>query len=272
MKTTKIFLSLLLFSILLSACNQNKKENTANEEAKVEMQKEQKVSKEYPNEIAQVFKAHGGVDLWSSMNSLKFEIVKPDGNESQTIDLNNRNTLITTKEHSIGSQGKDVWVKNNAAEYQGNADFYHNLMFYFYAMPFVLGDEGVNYEQTEAITYEGISYPGIKISFNDGVGASPKDEYYLFYEKDSHKMAWLGYTVTYQTGEPSDKISMIEYTAWQDVNGLQLPKTLSWYQYQDGVIGEKRNSVNFENVSVSKKKMPSEKFKMPEGGKVFKNQ
>ena len=270
MKTTKI-LSLLLFAIVLASCNQSKKENSPSEKATMENPAEQEMSREYPEEMSQVFKTHGGMDTWNSMNTLKFEIVKPEGNESQVIDLKNRNTRITTKEYAMGSDAEGVWVKNEAGEYKGNAEFYHNLMFYFYAMPFVLGDEGINYENTEAITYEGTSYPGVRISFNDGVGASPKDEYYLYYDQD-FQMAWLGYTVTYQSGEPSDKISMIKYEDWQEVSGLKLPKTLSWYTYQDGVIGEKRNSVNFANVFLSKEQMPKEEFKMPEGGKVFEKQ
>ena len=53
-------------------------------------------------------------------------------------------------------------------------------MFYFYAMPFILADDGIIYEDVAALKFEGKSYPGIKISYESGVGESPEDEYILY--------------------------------------------------------------------------------------------
>ena len=63
--------------------------------------------------------------------------------------------------------------------YEGNPKFYYNLMFYFYAMPFILADDGIKYTDAEPLVFEGKSYPGIKISYEAGVGESPEDEYVI---------------------------------------------------------------------------------------------
>ena len=103
-------------------------------------------------------------------------------NEKHTIDLHSRKDKVETPPVEIGFDGKDVWLLDEAKAYKGNAELYHNLMFYFYAMPFVLADSGINYKVAEDLVYDGKNYPGIHISYNDGVGASSKDDYYLYYD------------------------------------------------------------------------------------------
>ena len=65
-------------------------------------------------------------------------------------------------------------------------------------------------------------------------------------------MAWLGYTVTYFTKEKSKDWHFIRYTDWQMVNGLILPKTLSWYNAEGFKVLDKRNDLEFTEVKLSK--------------------
>lgn len=266
MKKVLLFIAILVIAI---ACKNDSKESK--EEVITSFTEEKSESSiNYPAELQEIFKAHGGLAQWNKMNTLKFSIPKSEENiESQTIDLKTRYTLIENEDFSIGYNGEDVWVKEGVTEYKGDAGFYHNLMFYFFSMPFVLGDKGLNYQNIEALNYEGSSYPGIKVTFNAGIGASPKDEYYLYYDPQTKKMAWLGYTVTYQTGKASDKVNLIKYDEWQETNGLLLPKTIAWFNYEDGTIGEMRNEVNFEDITVTNNKVDAEIFKMPEGAIIF---
>ncbi|GGG38231.1 DUF6503 family protein [Christiangramia forsetii] len=266
MKKVLLFIAALA---LVTACKNDSKESKQKQIASSTEEKSES-SMNYPDELQEVLTAHGGIVQWNKMNTLKYSIPKSEENmEYQTVDLKNRYTLVENENVSMGYNGEDIWVKEGATEYKGNAGFYHNLMFYFYAMPFVFGDDGLNYENAEALNYKDTSYPGIKISFNNGVGASPKDEYYLYYDPQTKKMAWLGYTVTYQTGESSDKVNLIKYAEWQKTNGLLLPKKIAWYNYEAGTIGEMQNEVSFNNPSITQNKMDVETFKMPEGARVF---
>jgi hypothetical protein len=181
----------------------------------------------YPDVLAKIFQKHGGIDNWRSMKTLSFN----KGEEAHTIDLQSRKTIIHSPKYTLGYDGKEVWLsEKDSGDFQSNPAFYHNLYFYFYAMPFVLADDGIRYEDAEAITFEGKEYPGIKISYEANVGTSPDDNYILYYDPETYQMGWLAYTVTFQSKKPSDKYNLLRYKEWETVNGLMLPKTLHWYK------------------------------------------
>ena len=151
----------------------------------------------------------------------------------------------------------------------GNARFYHNLYFYFYAFPFVVGDPGVFYEDVEPKEILGTTYNGIKITYDEGVGDSPKDYYIIWYNPETYKMEWLMYTVTFRSGERNENYRLINYGDWAEFEGLLLPTSLQWYQYQDDVIGEKRgNKVVFENINISTEAPSEDIFAMPQGAQL----
>lgn len=217
----------------------------------------------FPEALTKVFDAHSGLSTWKDKKTLVFDLLKPDGNETHTIDLISRKDKITRNDYTIGYDGQEVWLLDDG-NYKGDPIFYHNLMFYFYAMPFVLADDGINYSSAENLQYNGISYPGIRISYDNGVGTSSKDEYYLHYNPDTYQMEWLGYTVTYRSGEYSDNVKWIRYQDWINVNGVILPKAISWYDYEGRTIKEKKNTVTFENVSLSREAKPDSFFEKPD--------
>ncbi len=261
----KRLITLLFLIIVFVACKQQVSVEKETEKESVVTPKDtsaeiaSKRSQEFPNDIAAVFEAHGGIKAFDDMNTLVFELVKPEGNEKHTTDLKTRYARIETDKFALGFDGKEAWlVQEDSTSFKGNPRFYHNLMFYFYTMPFVLGDPGIKYKKVEDLLVNNISYPGYKISYGDGVGDSPKDNYFLYYDNSSHQMKYLGYTVTFFSKESSEKISLIEYSDWNKVSGLLLPKTLKWLEYKDGVIGDVKSERNFTNAILTKeKKTPS---------------
>ncbi|WP_344923824.1 DUF6503 family protein [Aquimarina addita] len=252
----KIVMILLATTMLLS-CKQEKtttKEIVTKEFSTTENSISDR-SKNFPKEIAEVFKAHGGIQLFDMQETLTFEIVKPNGNEKHITDLKTRNARIESKNYTIGFDGEEAWVVQDSTYFKRDPRFYHNLMFYFYAMPFVLGDDGISYEKVTDLSVEGKSYPGYKITYEDGIGDSPKDNYFLYYDSTTFQMKYLGYTVTFFDKEISDKISLIQYSDWNDVNGLLLPKALQWRNFEKGVVGKIRKEVDFVNaVATTEKK------------------
>ncbi|WP_430412508.1 DUF6503 family protein [Kordia sp.] len=257
---------LLLATFTLVACNNTtKKEETPKEAVKEVVT----TAKEYPEDIQKVFDAHGGIDKWNEAQTLIYEMVKPDNTEKHITDLHSRKTRLEGKNFTIGYDGKDVWLaQKDTTAFRGNARFYHNLYFYFYAMPFVLGDDGITYTKAESLSFEGVSYPGYKISYGNGVGDSPEDNYFIYYNPETYQMEWLGYTVTYFNGAPSTKVSYIRYGDWQKVNGVVLPKVLTWYKTENNKVKEVRNSVKFTNVILTNKTMEATKYARPEGAVI----
>ncbi|MRH99074.1 hypothetical protein GH721_00895 [Kriegella sp. EG-1] len=220
--------------------------------------------------LEKVFEAHGGINLWKNHRTITFTLPKSDNPEIHTIDLRTRKEKIKTNNWTTGFNGQDIWLLDENDSYKGDPIFYHNLMFYFYSMPFVLGDKGINYAEIENLEFEGKSYPGIAISFDDGIGVSSKDEYRLYYNPKTHQMAWLGYTVSYRSGEKSDNFNWISYNDWNEISGLLLPNSITWYANENGMITEPRKTVFFEDVKISKEVNSSEYYSMPENAKVVK--
>ncbi|BAO74490.1 hypothetical protein [Winogradskyella sp. PG-2] len=174
----KKLIFILLFVIAFTSCKN---------EAKIESTEIETISKEdittsiYPESITKVFEAHGGIDNWNKMKTLSFTMEKQNGKEVTTTNLKSRAELIDTPTYTMGFDGENLWVSEKEGnEYKGNAKFYKGLMMYFYAMPFIVGDDGIIYEDAEPLVFEGKTYPGVLISYDAGVGASPDDQYVVY--------------------------------------------------------------------------------------------
>ena len=223
----------------------------------------------YPKAIAKIFKAHGGLDQWNTMQTLSFTMENPEGDEVTTTALKSRKSLITMPKHHLGFDGKEVWLlKKDTTTYKGNPKFYYNLMFYFHAMPFVLADNGIIYTEVEPLQFEGKDYPGIKISYEAEIGESPDDEYILYFNPETHKMEWLAYTVTYFSKEKSKDFRFIKYSNWQTIKGLLLPGTLTWFNYENNLPTTKRSAINFVDIELSEKKPDDTLFEKPNGAEI----
>jgi len=250
-------LSLLLLTFFFS-CNEVPKQVTVEIEP---------AKREFPAAVEAIFNAHGTFDSWSKMNSLSYDILKKGNKEEQTIELKDRREHIKGSNFTMGYDGKNTWVEADTT-YKGNPVFYKNLMFYFYAMPFVIGDEGIIYNTADDLVFDGVTYPGIRISYNEGVGISPKDEYFVHYDSNTKEMTWLGYTVTYFSNEKSKKIKWIRYDDWATFNGLKLPQSISWFKAEDNVPTEFRNKVVFDNVKISDSKIDDKIFQQTTNAKI----
>ncbi len=258
---------ILFLVFLITACkNETKTESTVIEDVKAE----DITTSIYPESITKVFDAHGGIDNWNKMQTLSFTMKKPNGKEVTTTNLKTRAELIETPTYTMGYDGSELWVnEKDGNEYNGNAKFYKGLMLYFYAMPFVVGDNGIIYEDVEPLMFEGKTYPGILISYEAGIGASPDDQYIIYYDAETGQMEWLGYTVTFGKDAKSKDFHFIRYNNWHTVNDIVIPKSMDWYKYENSLPTEKRNTIQFTDVVVSKKAPEGSIFTKPERAKVI---
>lgn len=260
-------LTLIALLIMSSCKDDNKKVEEAVDYSKENLDVTTTV---YPDNISKVFDAHGGLDNWKQMQTLKFTMPKDTGDEVTSTDLYNRSSLIEMPKHTIGFDGSELWLqKKDTTSYKGNPRFYYNLMFYFYAMPFVLADDGIIYTDVEPLQFEGQEYLGIKIGYEAGVGESPDDEYIIYFNKETNQMEWLAYTVTYFSKEKSKKFSYIKYSDWLTIKGMKLPKTLDWYVVEDGKPVKQRNSREFTDIVLSKEQMDQTVFKKPDSAEMI---
>jgi hypothetical protein len=256
-------LLLLLFTVLLSACGE-KKSNS--EKGTVQLEQVQATA-DYPENLEAIFDAHGGMAQWEKMKTLHFEMGEGNDKQVHTVDLHARKSLTQAANYILGFDGDKTWLIQDSTYIQSaRARYMHNLMFYFFAMPFVLGDPGINYSPADTLQFEGKKYPGIKVVYNNGVGVSDKDEYILYSDAETHKMTWLAYTATFGDKGRATNFSYIKYDKWQDFDGLVLPTTLQWYKVDNGQPTEMRNEQVFKNISLSTKEEDAEMFEKPENG------
>ncbi len=83
----------LFFALLLIACKEQNKE-VVNNNLQVNNEEEKPA---YPEDIANVFNAHGGMDTWNKMNNLCYEMNGRGGKEIHTISLKDRKRSETRR-------------------------------------------------------------------------------------------------------------------------------------------------------------------------------
>ena len=249
---------LLLFAILLfvSACNT------------VKVSPQQVKATPLPTLLKKALTAHGGLAKWQEMNTLEYTLERQEKPERHIIDLQSRKVLLKHDNYQLGFDGEEVWVNPNLAAFgKGSPRFYHNLYFYFYAIPFVLADPGVHYEVLPQKELNGQVYNALKVSYGAGVGDAPDDYYIAHFNTETNLMEWLLYTVTYYSGEKNEKFKALHYE-WQQINGLTLPSKLTGYKYEDGKIGDIRYTRPFTDVQIKSTKLNSSIFEMPNGSEI----
>lgn len=258
-------LLLFLLTIVLSACGENKSDT---EKEDLTLREKVQGTANYPEDLKAIFDAHGGIIRWKNMKTLYFEQGSAEDLEKHTIDLASRKSLTETMDYTLGYDGNKAWLVQDSTYMEPErATFMHNLMFYFLAMPFVLGDEGINYSPADTLRMEGANYPGIKIAYDSGVGVSDKDEYIVYSDPKTHKMTWLAYIATFGKEKRSEDFSFIKYDNWKEVNRLVFPTLLQWYEVEDGKpTNSLRSEQLFEQLKISPQEMNQAMFEKPEIG------
>ena len=220
----------------------------------------------WPEQLQASLDAHGGIATWNKQQTLKYTIGINDQKELQIIDLPTRKVRIEHPEYTIGYDGREVWVAPNKMAYRegkSSARFYHNLNFYFFAIPFVLTDPGIQYELLPSDSINGVNYDRLKISFEEGVGDAPDDYYICYFDQKTHQLTWLMYTVTYYSGEKNERFSLIKYENWDQVDGLLVPQKIIGYRWKNGQLGEQRYEKTFEEIRFSTKAESAQTYEMP---------
>jgi len=210
--------------------------------------------------------AHGGLEAWSKMNTMEFAFPKGEANELHQVDLPSRKVRISHPDYTIGFDGQEAWVTPSKEAFGTTPPrFYHNLIFYFYAIPYVLADPGINYEVLPDRTINGKTLDAIKVSFNEGVGDAPDDYYIAHFDKETHEFYFLLYTVTYFSGETNENFGAIVYDNWKEVNGLKVPMSMKGFKFAADTLGDQRYERVFSDIKLTAEPLDPSLFELPEG-------
>ncbi len=214
--------------------------------------------------------AHGGMEVWQSYGTLAFDIQRGTASVANLVDLKTRKALMTSEDYTIGYDGEQVWITPGLDAFASSPRFYNGLDFYFFAIPFVLADPGTRRESLGRVSVGDEEFDAVRISFDEGVGASPGDYYVAHFDPDTHLLRLLLYTVTFFSGEPNENYNVRMYDEWQEVGGLLVPLTASSYAWDSeaGVLGERRGEASYANVRLMPEPPDAATFARPDGAEV----
>ena len=222
----------------------------------------------YLPSLQAAFDAHGKLENWKKYKTLTFTRRSGESQENHTIDLENRKVRISSEDYELGFDGQDVWVSPDKDAYSGrSARFFHNLWFYFFSIPHILSDPGVNASDMEDVVFNGKNYKRIMITFGDNVGDAPDDKYLLYLSEDN-RLDFINYSVTYYDPSRTNNFNALVYEDWQEVDGLLVPGTMKGYRWENDTIGDQRYEVQVSEIAFSAEKADQAIFEVPEGAYV----
>lgn len=223
--------------------------------------------------------AHGGLEKWFANGALSFHFdYQPlDGkvrrNSFQTIDqwsVRSVHELATDRSVHFGWDGANAWVYPDTAEVPVNVRFWANTPFYFLGLPFVVSDEGIQYEVLPADTLDNRVYDLVRITFKGETGDAPDDFYVLYIDQQTKLLGALRYIVSYpgffpDGGHSPEKIMKVK--GLTNVDGIRLSSGYETYWWKESVAGEHITNIDVSDVSF-KKELSEDFFEMPEGSRI----
>lgn len=225
----------------------------------------------YPALLQKAFSAHGSLDQWKSFRSVEITLGSGDSQTQIQTDLQNRHELVISPKDKMGYDGNNYWYyAASIPDKRPNARFVIGLQFYFFSMPFVVGDPGIVYEELGKKQMEGKTYDVLKVTYGSNVGQSPKDQYLLFFDEATHLLHALLYSVTFFDVGKSDTYNARIYDEWQEIEGLKVPLKMTSYVWdaEKQVLGAARGSTLVTKVKFGKEAFDEALFRQPTGAVV----
>ena len=231
------------------------------------------------DELEQSTQAHGGIDAFRNYGTLEydqnFELTGVMNLKNhQLIDLNSRNVLITSDSYKVGFDGTEAWIVPDMEALGIPPRFYASTPFYFFGLPFLFSDPGVNAEPLGVKELGGKEYDAVKFTYDKGVGDTSDDDYVAYFDKETNRLEVLTYIVTYPLltqGKPKEELERhaAVYEEWQETGGLIVPKKISFYKWTDDKLGKDSDGfMVFENVTFTQESPDPAVFSKPEGAQV----
>jgi len=178
----------------------------------------------------QAMEAHGGLYNWFNEGALSFRFDYLGGQNRVTVQQvdqwSNKSVhqSVEDPEDQFGWNGQQAWVlRNDTLNFPFNPRFWALTPYYFLAQPFVFDGAGVNIEKAEDRELFGEMYDVVHITFDSGVGDSPDDYYYIYFDKETHLLKAIRYIVSYagffKNGEHSPETVMVlnNYETFNDI-------------------------------------------------------
>ena len=224
--------------------------------------------------------AHGGLETWYASGPIAFRFTYSPTNgkgvrdSRQVIDTwssKARHWLPGDEAKGFGWDGAKAWATAPDEELGIKPRFWSLTPYYFIAVPFVFGDDGVNLKAEGETTFEGKTYDLVRVTFEAGTGDAPDDFYVLYLERETRRVGGVRYVVSYpgffpEGGHTPEKF--MKYDGAQEVGGVVLPETFRTFKWTDGAPGELVTNSKMTDVGFEPEREASW-FEAPAGARII---
>lgn len=228
--------------------------------------------------VLDAINAHGGLEKWYAQSPLYYRFNYRPTDTDQTVrdsyilnDYVNARAVHESADQegvTYGFDGQDAWHAPAETEPTVSPRFWSLTPYYFVGLPFVLADEGINFERLDDADLAGTSYHRVKVTYEAGTGDADEDYYVLWLNPATKQLDALNYIVSYpgffkDGGHLPEKLMVI--TGKTTVGGITLPEgyTTRWSDSPEEVI---------TNITVSdyafKPETDEAAFNKPAGAKI----
>ena len=187
----------------------------------------------------QAMKAMGS-DAWSKAHYVKFTFVVKKGEARPTVRTHYWDKFAQrSRMEGPSRDGKPVVAVVDHKSHEGQATIDGQLLFdkdakkyvdiaygtlindsYWLFMPFKLKDPGVRLRYEGELKAGPVTYDKILMSFDEGVGLTSKDKYWLYVNRGSHMIERWSYVLEGQGANTAP--TAWDWTDWTDVGGMKL--------------------------------------------------
>jgi hypothetical protein len=194
-----------------------------------------------PAVVWEMVEAHGGMAAWTSAPAIAFTEQWGDGPQTRVVVEQGRRRAYAERP---GTNARMAWDGERAwgLDWQGAPPrFTARLTYYFIHLPWMTQDPGVRFGEpaTGQLPNDSTAYTTISMTFDPGVGDTPRDSYELYIHPETKRLAACRYVMTYQAVLPPSieqaPPSVLVFGRHETLEGLVVPTQLRFHG-MDGAV------------------------------------
>lgn len=187
-------------------------------------------------------RAHGGYWNWAAYRTMRFDVTgwpfsrEAAARDAQTVDLRTGRLRVDGGRpgawYALGFDGRTVWADGATASLAAPPRFYALTPYRFIGMPFVLAEPEVVQEDLGRRKLNGAWHEVYRFR-------SPGRGTFLAYVDPATDLL---YAVVFDAG------NAVVFDEWQEVDGLTVPRRVSFHEWNAGALGARKATFTVRNA------------------------
>ncbi|MGM0945340.1 MAG: hypothetical protein ACQEW9_09165 [Bacteroidota bacterium] len=226
-----------------------------------------------PEELKKLLDAHGDWQKWLQSKGMSYTLFHESNlqQENHFFNLTDRKARIDAAGFQVGNDGQGIWVSPNRQAFGGQSvDYYHNLYFFFYSMPYILTDTSLSVSKSTDRLFNGKNYERLEVKSSEKGYRGPANSYEVLIDPETGRLEWVLYQVTFFN--PANPImSGMKYEDYRETEGMIFPRLITGYLIEGDTALQVRNQVSIAGLVLTEDELEKSIFEMPEKAAVRAN-